>query len=253
MERVIEDADLRRELIRNGFIAAREQTLDRFIAAAMKQLNETAPAESAAVSKKSSWTLRVLQHLWLHFITVATSSLPDLRPVLRLRGFLLKPAFKSCGKNFQCARNVTINFPNRLEIGRDVYIATGCWLHAWGGMVLEDEVQLGPYAVLVTGDHTPIDGSYRFGPSDLAPIRICRGAWVAAHATVIKGVIIGRGALLAANSVATRDIPPFVMAGGVPAQVIPEGVADRSTPLNECIAPENGTINHHVPYTDTLV
>jgi maltose O-acetyltransferase len=164
--------------------------------------------------------MRVLQYLWFHFITVGTSWLPDLRPVLRLRGFLSRPSFKSCGRNLQLARNVTINFTNRMEIGNDVYMATGCWLHARGGITLEDEVQLGPYCVLVTGDHTQIGGTYRFGPSRLAPIRICQGSWVAAHATITKGVVMGRGALLAANSVATRDIPPFALAAGVPARAI---------------------------------
>jgi acetyltransferase-like isoleucine patch superfamily enzyme len=163
--------------------------------------------------------MRVLQYLWFHFITFATAWLPDLQPVLRLLGFLLQPSFKSCGRNLQVARHVNINFSSRMEIGSDVFVATGCWLQARGGIVLEDEVQLGPYAVLVTGDHTQIDGSYRFGPSNLAPIRICKGSWIAAHATVTKGVLIGRGTLLAANSVATRDIPPFAMAGGVPARV----------------------------------
>ena len=166
--------------------------------------------------------MRVLRYLWFHFISVATSWLPDLRPVLRLRGLLLRPAFKSCGENLQVSRHVTINFTNRLEIGSDVFIATGCWLHARGGIVLEDEVQLGPYVALVAGDHTKLDGSYRFGRSNLAPIRICHGSWVAAHATVTKGVVIGRGAVLAANSVATHDVPPYTMAGGVPARVIPK-------------------------------
>jgi acetyltransferase-like isoleucine patch superfamily enzyme len=164
--------------------------------------------------------MRVLQYLWFHFITVATGWLPDLRPVLWFRGFLLRPSFKSCGGNLQVARRVSINFTNRVKIGSDVFIATGCWLQARGGIVLEDEVQLGPYTVLATGNHTQIDGSYRFGPSNLAPIRICQGSWVAAHATVTKGVVIGRGTLLAANSVATHDIPPFATAGGVPARVI---------------------------------
>ena len=100
--------------------------------------------------RSRSGKMRVLQYLWFHFITVATSWLPDLRPVLRLRGFLLRPSFKSCGGNLQVARHVTINFTNRLEIGSDVFLATGCWLHARGGIVLEDEVQLGPYSVLVT-------------------------------------------------------------------------------------------------------
>ena len=164
--------------------------------------------------------MRVLKYLWFHFVATATGWLPELRPVLRLRGFLMRPAFRRCGRNLQVSRHVVINFTNRLEIGSDVFLATGCWLHARGGIVLEDEVQLGPYCVLVSGDHTRIDGSYRFGPSDLGVIRIRQGAWIAAHATVTRGVVIGRGALLAANSVATRDIPPFTMAGGVPAHAI---------------------------------
>ena len=173
--------------------------------------------------------MRVLKYLWFHFIAVTTSWLPDLRPVLKLRGFLLRPSFRSCGRNLQVARRVTINFTNRVEIGSDVFIATGCWLQALGGIVMEDEVQLGPYAALVSDDHTSINGSYRFGPSKLRPIRVCAGSWVAAHATVTKGVVIGRGALLAANSVATHDIPPFAMAGGVPARVI------KKTPRMEVV------------------
>ena len=165
--------------------------------------------------------MRVLQYLWFHFMMLATGWLPDLRPILRLRGYLLRPAFKSCGRNFQIARHVTVNFSNCLEIGNDVYIATGCWLHAWGGIVIEDEVQLGPYVVLVTGNHTRKDGSYRDGPSETGPIRLGKGCWLAAHATVTKNVTIGCGALLAANSVATHDVPPLALAGGVPARVIP--------------------------------
>lgn len=164
--------------------------------------------------------MRVLQYLWFHAVMVATNWLPDLRPVLRMRGFLLRPAFRCCGKNLQVARHVTVNFTNRMEIGRDVFLATGCWLHAQAGIALEDEVQIGPYAVLATGDHTQVGGSFRFGPSSVAPIRVREGSWIAAHATVTKGVILGRGALLAANSVATRDVPPFALAAGVPARII---------------------------------
>lgn len=170
--------------------------------------------------RNRSAKMRVIQYLWFYFIMTATGWLPDLRPVMRARGYLLRPSFKKCGRNLQVARRVNINFTNCLEIGRDVYIATGSWLHAWGGIILEDEVQLGPYSVLVTGDHTREGGSYRFGPSRLAPIRLCRGSWVAAHTTVTKGVTIGRGALVAANSVATHDVPDFAIVGGVPARVI---------------------------------
>lgn len=176
--------------------------------------------------------MRVLKYLYFHIVTLATCWLPDLRPILRLRGFLLRPAFKSCGRNFQIARNVTINFGNRLEIGNDVYIASGCWLHAWGGITIEDEVQLGPYVVLVTGNHTRRDGSFRWGPGELGPIYLCEGCWLAAHATVTKNVTVGRGALLAANSVATHDVPPMALAGGVPARVIPRNPRIEIVGLN---------------------
>ena len=67
-----------------------------------------------------------------------------------------------------------------------------------------------------------MDGSYRHGPSSLAPIHLCQGSWLAAHAVVTKGVTIGRGALIAANSLATRNIPDFAVAAGVPARIIKE-------------------------------
>lgn len=164
--------------------------------------------------------MRLIKYLWFQLVMTATAWLPDLTPLMRLRGFLLRPAFKSCGRNFQVAQRVTINFTNRVDIGRDVYIATGCWLNGWGGIIIEDEVQLAPYVVLVAGDHTLKEGSYRYGPHTGAPIRLHSGAWIAAHATVTKGVTIGRGSLVAANAVATRDVPEFTIVGGVPAKPI---------------------------------
>ena len=108
--------------------------------------------------------MRLIKYLWYNAVMTATAWLPDVRPVLQLRGFLARPAFKKCGSNFQIAGGVMINFPNCLEIGRDVYFGPGSWIHAPGGIVVEDEVQLGPYVVLITGDHTLKDGSYRYGP-----------------------------------------------------------------------------------------
>jgi acetyltransferase-like isoleucine patch superfamily enzyme len=151
---------------------------------------------------------------------LATGWWPDLQPIMRMRGFLLRPSLQSCGGNFQVARCVTVNFPNRLKIGCNVYMARGCWLNAQGGVVIEDDVQIGPYAVLSSGNHTYNQGSYRHGNSDLAPIRLGRGCWIAAHVTVVKGVTVGRGSVVGANSVATTDVPDYAVAGGVPARVI---------------------------------
>ncbi|MBV9266498.1 MAG: acyltransferase [Acidobacteriaceae bacterium] len=122
---------------------------------------------------------------------------------------------------------MTVNFPNCMDVGRDVFIGVGAWLHAAGGITLEDGVQLGPYVALVTGDHTMKDGSYRYGASKRAPIRLCSGSWVGAHATLTKGVTLGRGSLVAANAVVTTSIPDFTLAAGVPARVIKRLVQDE--------------------------
>jgi acetyltransferase-like isoleucine patch superfamily enzyme len=53
-----------------------------------------------------------------------------------------------------------------------------------------------------------------------APIIIEDDVWIATRATILKGVHIGKGAVVAAGAVVTRDVPPYTMVGGVPAKVI---------------------------------
>ena len=53
-----------------------------------------------------------------------------------------------------------------------------------------------------------------------APVTIGDNVWVAANATILPGVKIGEGAVIAAGAVVTEDIPANVMAAGIPARVI---------------------------------
>ena len=55
-----------------------------------------------------------------------------------------------------------------------------------------------------------------------APIVIEDDVWIGARSTILKGVRIGRGAIVAAASVVTRDVAPFTLVGGNPARVIKE-------------------------------
>ncbi|MCO6476121.1 MAG: hypothetical protein J5I94_05830 [Phaeodactylibacter sp.] len=64
------------------------------------------------------------------------------------------------------------------------------------------------------------DLNNRQEPGRSAPIIIEDDVWLGARSIVLKGVTIGRGAVVAAGAVATRDVPPYTMVGGVPAKVI---------------------------------
>ena len=163
----------------------------------------------------------LLRHdLPVHFILLLTNWLPDNVLFLRLRGALIRPFLGSCGANLRLGRNITFYNPANIHIGRDVYIALGCWLNGNERIDIGDEVLFGPYCCVVTSNHTRLNGSFRFGESRKAPIKIKRGAWIAAHVTITAGTTVGAGTLIAASAVARGEIPDHVLAAGQPTAVI---------------------------------
>ena len=164
---------------------------------------------------------RLLRYDWpLHFVLLLTNWLPDNVIFLRLRGFLARPFLGKCGKNFRLGRNITFYNPSKISVGRDVYIAYGCWFMAGERITVGDGLLFGPYCVVVSSNHQRVAGSYRFGTSKQAPISIGFGSWVGAHVTITAGSSIGKGSLVAAGAVVNGVFPDNAMLGGVPAKVI---------------------------------
>jgi len=161
-----------------------------------------------------------MKYVWFTLSMRATGSLPDLIPVMRFRGFLVKCCFASCGPNLQIASNVTILHPTRISIGSSVYIAHGSWIQGVGRVILENEVMLGPYTVLASSNHTRINGSYRYGQGINKLIRMGHGSWTGAHSVITSGVTVGQGAACAAGCVVTKDVPANSVVGGIPAKIL---------------------------------
>jgi acetyltransferase-like isoleucine patch superfamily enzyme len=57
-------------------------------------------------------------------------------------------------------------------------------------------------------------------PEDIRPVRICKHAWIGNGTHIMKGVTIGEGAVIGANSVVISNIPPYSLAMGNPAEVL---------------------------------
>jgi len=55
---------------------------------------------------------------------------------------------------------------------------------------------------------------------EMQPVRICKGAWVGYGVSILKGVTVGEGAIVGANSVVTHNVPPYSVAAGSPAKVV---------------------------------
>lgn len=149
-----------------------------------------------------------------------TALLPNSKPANKIRGFLLKPFFKHSGKNLQVASGVILNLIENTSVGDNVYIAHNCWLNGTGGIDIESNVVVGPYSVIVTTEHLFIDGVVSNNESIAAPIKIGYGSWLASHVVISSGTVVGKGCLIAANSVVTKSVKQYTMVGGVPAKYI---------------------------------
>jgi len=170
-------------------------------------------------------------------VRISTNFLPDSIWTMRLRGWLYGLAMKRCGTDFQVGSQVIlIGLPN-ISVGNHVYIAPRVVCLASHSIELEHEVMIAYNSVITDGNHTAISGSYRYGPRKEAPVRVEHGAWIGANCTLLPGVTVGSGALVAANSAVSRDIPENSISGGVPARVLPRNrtLAPEETPQTQRI------------------
>ncbi|MBB4664796.1 DapH/DapD/GlmU-related protein [Conexibacter arvalis] len=106
-----------------------------------------------------------------------------------------------------------------LRFGRNVFVNHGCTAMDLGGIDIGDDVMIGPNVQLISSGH-PLDPTVRRSQITIAPIRVGRGAWIAAGATVLQGVTIGEDAVVAAGAVVTKSVPPRTLVAGVPARAI---------------------------------
>lgn len=156
--------------------------------------------------------------VWI--ITTLMSWLPDIGPIIKIRGAAVAFFLPGRPKRFTIGRDVTLLSINRLRIGNDVYIAKGCWINAIGGIEIEDEVMLAPYVVMSSNKHGFKNGSVKRGGAHPSPIKIGFGSWLAAHSVVAAGVTIGSGNVIAANAVVTKDTENNAVMAGAPAKFI---------------------------------
>jgi acetyltransferase-like isoleucine patch superfamily enzyme len=134
------------------------------------------------------------------FIRTSLFFLPNHKYLNRFRGFLYSLFLPRCGKNFQVSSDVMIINLENLYVGNDVYLAPGVIINAIDKIYLEDEVMIGFNSVLVSGNHTLSNSSYRFSTSYLSPISIGKGSWIAANCTITAGTVIDDSVLIGANS-----------------------------------------------------
>ena len=110
-----------------------------------------------------------------------------------------------------------------VEIGQFTQVGPFTVILGGSGVRIGDNVLIGPHVCIAAGNHDyrQVDRPMRFaGDLSAGPVVIEDNAWVGANVTITDGVRIGRDAVVAANSVVTRDVKAYDIVAGVPARVI---------------------------------
>jgi acetyltransferase-like isoleucine patch superfamily enzyme len=150
------------------------------------------------------------------------------------RTLLLRRQLGSCGRDITVQFPVSISEMKRLHLGDHVSIAAFVHVRADGGIHVGDRVMVASHVAIstVTHDH---QARVMWNTVVTKPIRIEDDVWIGAHAVILPGVTIGRGAVVGAGSVVTHDVPPFAVVTGVPARVQRYRETVSATPeVNRC-------------------
>lgn len=139
-------------------------------------------------------------------------------PSHRFRNFYYRKVMKfkfeqSCSIHMHCV----VDCAENLVIGENSVINAKCRLDNRGGIVIGENVSISQEVLILTADHD-VNAADFAGRS--LPVRIQDYVWIGTRAVILPGVTIGKGALIAAGAVVTKDVIPYAIVAGVPARVI---------------------------------
>ena len=156
-----------------------------------------------------------------------------------------KRAMKSCGKGvYLRPMSSDIKGLQNLSIGDGTSIPKGSTFYCTEApLTIGRKVIFGPNPTIITGDHRiDIIGKYIIDvttseklPENDEAVVIEDDVWCGANVTILKGVTIGHGCVVAAGAVVTQSFPPYSIIGGVPAKLIKMRFSEEQAKENDRI------------------
>ena len=139
-----------------------------------------------------------------------------------------KKMMPKCGEAVFIEKNCDGQWCN-VYCGTDIHIGkNNLFLCELAPIEIGDHVMFGPNVTVITGDHRiDLIGRYMTSvcneeklPENDQPVRFKGDNWIGANVTILKGVTVGKGAVVASCSLVNKDVPSYAIVGGVPARVI---------------------------------
>lgn len=157
------------------------------------------------------------------FIEYLPNSILPSIPFWNIRKSVLKTLGLKIGKHSFIMKDNYIMNTNRLNVGNDTHINRGCLIDARGGITIQNSVSISHNVSIITGSH---DVQSPIFMGVFKPIIIEDYVWIGANATILQGVKVGKGAVISAGAVVTKDVEPYSIVAGVPAKTIGKRTTD---------------------------
>jgi maltose O-acetyltransferase len=174
--------------------------------------------EGKMKSMKWHWRL-LLNHTYLYVINIL-HLIAGLVPE-PLRGFWFGLFLGKIGKGVYIDNRVYFKFPWLVRLGDRVSINRGCEFYCSlenrSKITIGSNVLIGPHVKFYGAGHDHSDDAFRNIGAD---IEVGDHTWIGASAIILQGVHIGEGAVIAAGSVVTKDVPARTIVGGAPARFL---------------------------------
>lgn len=167
---------------------------------------------------------------WLRYDTIDfLAELIGRLPSHTVRVLLYRLFGVRIGSRVSIHRHCRFYHPSSVQIGEGSVINRDVLLDGRMGLIIGNHVSISEGTMLLSLEHDP--NSTRFETRG-GPVHIGDRAFIGVRATVLPGLSIGEGAVVAAGAVVTHDVPPYTIVGGVPARPIGQRTQDLSYTLN---------------------
>lgn len=142
-----------------------------------------------------------------------------LIPIHTLRWLIYLAAGVRIGKGAHLHMGTQFFYPARVDIGEGTIIGQNAFLDGRDRLVIGDHVDIASEVMILNSEHDINSEDFH---ATHAPVEIGDYVFIGARAIILPGVKIGKGAVVAAGAVVTKDVLEFTIVGGVPAEVIGE-------------------------------
>lgn len=136
--------------------------------------------------------------------------------IFEIRNYYYHQLF-NVGKNTTFLGKVLYYNPHLIKIGNNCSINEGVFFNVSDNIIVGDNVTISANVFITTATLN----IYKFPEKkhERDPIKIEDDAWIGAGSTILPGVVVGKGAIVAAGAVVTKDVPPHTVVLGIPARV----------------------------------